>query len=179
MKIAFIGYGNMAISLASRWVAKHDIFVSGRDTKKAQNLAGTLGNDTHFGSGTAAAAFGEVVVLATPHEAVFDAIDAAGGRRPSPARHCWTSTIRSPITRVETSWSRRSMASRYRKPSPPTFQPPSGQGLQRTRQGLANGPACLRRSSIGRALLRRRRMPNAGSPLLLRTSAARRLTSAN
>ena len=44
MKIAFIGYGNMAASLASRWVAKHDIFVGGRDTKKAQNLASRLGH---------------------------------------------------------------------------------------------------------------------------------------
>ena len=79
MKIAFIGYGNMAASLASRWVAKHDIFVGGRDTRKAQNLAGKLGDGTQFGSETAACAFGEVVVPATPHEAVFDAIDAAGG----------------------------------------------------------------------------------------------------
>ena len=79
MKIAFIGYGNMAASLASRWVAKHDIFVGGRDTRKAQNLAGKLGDGTQYGSETAAAAFGEVVVPATPHEAVFDAIDAAGG----------------------------------------------------------------------------------------------------
>ena len=79
MKIAFIGYGNMAASLASRWVAKHDIFVGGRDTKKAQNLASRLGHGTRFGSEAAAAAFGEVVVLATPHDAVFEAIDAAGG----------------------------------------------------------------------------------------------------
>lgn len=79
MNIAFIGYGNMAASLASRWVAKHDLFVGGRDAEKARNLAGELGHGTRFGSETDAATFGEVVVLATPHEAVFDAMAAAGG----------------------------------------------------------------------------------------------------
>jgi 8-hydroxy-5-deazaflavin:NADPH oxidoreductase len=79
MKIAFIGYGNMTASLASRWVAKHQIFISGRDIAKAQKLAETLGHGTQHGSVKDGAAFGEVVVLATPHDAVFSAIDAAGG----------------------------------------------------------------------------------------------------
>ncbi len=79
MKIAFIGYGNMTASLASRWVAKHQIFISGRDSAKAQKLAETLEYGTQHGSVKDGAAFGEVVVLATPHDAVFSAIDAAGG----------------------------------------------------------------------------------------------------
>jgi len=79
MKIAFIGYGNMARSLASRWAAKHDLFIGGRDAKKAQHLAETLGHGARFGSEAGAAAFGEVVVLATRSETVFDAIGAAGG----------------------------------------------------------------------------------------------------
>ena len=79
MKIGFIGYGNMAEALASKWVGKHSLFIGGRNLKKAEKLASQLGSDVKFGTEKEAAAFGEIVVLATPHEAVFDAIDAAGG----------------------------------------------------------------------------------------------------
>jgi len=78
MKVSFIGTGSMAQALASRWVGKHDVFVGGRDAGKAAALATKLGRATH-GSPAEAAAFGEVVVLATPHDAVFEALDAAGG----------------------------------------------------------------------------------------------------
>ena len=73
-----IGYGNMAAALASRWAAKHDLFIGGRDRGKAQALATTLGHGARFGSEAEAAAFGEVVVLATRSESVFDAMLAAG-----------------------------------------------------------------------------------------------------
>lgn len=79
MKIAFIGYGNMAESLASRWAGQHNLFIGGRDTGKARRLAEKLGNGARGGTASEAAAFGDIVVLATTHEAVFDAIDAAGG----------------------------------------------------------------------------------------------------
>ncbi len=79
MKIGFIGYGNMAEALASKWVGKHSLFIGGRNSKKAEKLASQLGSDVKFGTEKEAAAFGEIVVLATTHEAVFDAIDAAGG----------------------------------------------------------------------------------------------------
>ena len=79
MKIGFIGYGSMAEALASKWVAKHSLFIGGRDIEKAENLAKKLGKDVEFGSEKEAATFGEIVVLATQHEAVFEAIDAAGG----------------------------------------------------------------------------------------------------
>lgn len=79
MKIGFIGYGNMAEALASKWVGKHSLFIGGRNLEKAETLANQLGADVEFGTEKEAAAFGEIIVLATPHEAVFDAIDAAGG----------------------------------------------------------------------------------------------------
>ncbi len=79
MKIGFIGYGNMAEALASRWVNKHEVLIGGRDTAKARRVAEKLGHGARSGSENNAAAFGEVIVLATPHEAVFDAMTAAGG----------------------------------------------------------------------------------------------------
>ena len=79
MKIGFIGYGSMAEALASQWVTKHSLFIGGRNLEKAEKLAKKLGTEVGFGSEAKAAEFGEIVVLATTHEAVFDAIDAAGG----------------------------------------------------------------------------------------------------
>ncbi|MBE9116581.1 NAD(P)-binding domain-containing protein [Lusitaniella coriacea LEGE 07157] len=79
MKIGFIGYGSMAEALASKWVEKHSLFIGGRNREKAEKLAKKLGKAVEFGSEKEAASFGDVVVLATPHEAVFDAIEAAGG----------------------------------------------------------------------------------------------------
>ncbi|MGV2826942.1 NADPH-dependent F420 reductase [Myxosarcina sp. GI1(2024)] len=79
MKIGFIGYGSMAEALASQWMAKHSLFIGGRNLKKAEKLAKKLGANVEFGSESEAASFGEIVVLATRHEAVFEAIDAAGG----------------------------------------------------------------------------------------------------
>lgn len=79
MKIAFIGYGNMAESLASRWAGQHRLFIGGRDAAKAERLAQKLGNDARSGTASEAAAFGDIVVLATTFDAVFDAMTAAGG----------------------------------------------------------------------------------------------------
>ncbi len=79
MKIGFIGYGSMAEALASKWVNKHSLFIGGRNPEKAKNLAKKLGTTVEFGTEEEAATFGEIVVLATRHEAVFKAIDAAGG----------------------------------------------------------------------------------------------------
>lgn len=79
MKIGFIGYGSMAEALASKWVTKHSLLIGGRNLEKAEKLAKKLGANVEFGSEAEAAEFGEVIVLATTHEAVFEAIDAAGG----------------------------------------------------------------------------------------------------
>jgi len=79
MKIGFIGYGSMAEALASKWVEKHSIFIGGRNLEKAEILAKKLGENIKFGTESQAADFGEIVVFATPHQAVFEAINAAGG----------------------------------------------------------------------------------------------------
>lgn len=79
MKVAFIGYGSMAEALASKWAGKHELFIGGRDPGKAAALAEQLGHGTRSGDTPAAAAFGDVIVIATPHGAVFDAIAGAGG----------------------------------------------------------------------------------------------------
>lgn len=79
MKIGFIGYGSMAEALASKWVDKHSIFIGGRNLEKAEILARKLGENIEFGTESQAASFGEIVVLATPHQAVFEAINAGGG----------------------------------------------------------------------------------------------------
>lgn len=79
MKIGFIGYGNMAKALASCWVGHHSIAIGGRNSDKAKALADKLGGGTRWGSCVEVVRDTEIVVLATLHEAVFGAMDAAGG----------------------------------------------------------------------------------------------------
>ena len=78
MRIAIIGAGNVGTTLGRAWKAKnHEVFfgVRSTDNYRSKNLA-----DEGFRVGTArdAAAFGEVVVLATPWNQTQDAIEAAG-----------------------------------------------------------------------------------------------------
>lgn len=77
MNIGLIGYGSMAKALTGKWAGTHEIMLSGRNTDKARAAADYLG--VSAGSSAEAAAFGDVVVLATSHEDLFDAIDSAGG----------------------------------------------------------------------------------------------------
>lgn len=77
MKIGIIGSGGMARALAGKWVGKHEVMLSGRDRAKTEAAAGAVGASA--GTATEAAAFGEVVVLATRNEDVFSAIESAGG----------------------------------------------------------------------------------------------------
>ncbi|MDJ0653541.1 MAG: NAD(P)-binding domain-containing protein [Xanthomonadales bacterium] len=77
MKIGFIGNGGMAQALASKWQHGHQLLLSGRDPQKAVTVAERFG--AGHGNAAEAAAFGDVVVLATRWEDVFDAIDQAGG----------------------------------------------------------------------------------------------------
>ena len=79
MKIGFVGYGQMAAALSSRWAATHATFIGGRNLAKANALAERLGRGTRHGSAAEAVHFGEAVVLATQHHAVFAAMDEAGG----------------------------------------------------------------------------------------------------
>lgn len=78
MKIAFIGYGNMAQALSGRWAPTHDVFIGGRNVERAAQLSEEVGG---VGSGSISEAvdFGDVVVLATPAGAVEDAITNGGG----------------------------------------------------------------------------------------------------
>ena len=79
MNTAFIGYGSMASALAGRFAAAgHEVVVTGRDAAKAAALAEEVGGSAEASS-EAAVRGCDVVVIATPHGAVFDAIDAAGG----------------------------------------------------------------------------------------------------
>ncbi len=79
MNIAFIGYGSMTKALAPRFkTAGHDVFLGGHNPGKAKAAADVIGAS---GSGDTkdAVAFGKVIVLATPHDKVDDAIGDAGG----------------------------------------------------------------------------------------------------
>ncbi len=78
MRIAFIGYGNMAQALSKRWASDHEVFIGGRNIDKARELAQSI---QASGSGTIseAVAFGELIVMATPANAVEDAIESGGG----------------------------------------------------------------------------------------------------
>ena len=78
MKIAFIGYGNMARALSKRWASKHDVFIGGRNSERADALADEV---QAAGSGTISDAvqFGDVIVMATPANAAEEAIQSGGG----------------------------------------------------------------------------------------------------
>ncbi len=78
MKIAFIGYGNMARALSKRWAPKHEIFIGGRSAERAGELAGEI-QAAGSGSISDAIHFGDVIVMATPAGAVEDAIQSGGG----------------------------------------------------------------------------------------------------
>lgn len=68
MKIGVLGTGNMADALATHWVrAGHEVFVGGRDGRKARRLAARIGGGAGHGSLHAAARFGEVVLAALPY----------------------------------------------------------------------------------------------------------------
>jgi predicted dinucleotide-binding enzyme len=79
MQIGFIGYGSMAKALASRWVGHHPIAIGGRNPEKANALAEELGRGTRWGASAEVVRDAAVVVLATRHDGVFEAMDAAGG----------------------------------------------------------------------------------------------------
>jgi NADPH-dependent F420 reductase len=81
VKIAIIGAGNVGSTLGRAWANKgHDIFFGVRHPKddKTRQLVQSLGNKAQAGTVAEAAAFGEVVVLATPWPATEAAVRAAG-----------------------------------------------------------------------------------------------------
>ncbi len=78
MKIGFIGYGNMSQALSKRWAKAHEIFIGGRNVESAAELAQKI-QATGSGSISDAVQFGDVIVLATPANAVEEAIQSGGG----------------------------------------------------------------------------------------------------
>ena len=81
MKIAIVGAGNVGGTLGQAWARKgHDVFFgvrNPRDDKTRQLLQG-IGSKARAGTVAEAAAFGAVVVLATPWQATEEAVRSAG-----------------------------------------------------------------------------------------------------
>jgi 8-hydroxy-5-deazaflavin:NADPH oxidoreductase len=80
MKIGIIGAGNMGTGLAKYWVRNnHEVmFGYSRDAKKLREAADSVSEGARTGSPAEAAAFGDVVLLATPYGVAADALRAAG-----------------------------------------------------------------------------------------------------
>jgi predicted dinucleotide-binding enzyme len=81
MKIGIIGAGNVGGTLGTAWAKKgHEVFYGVRDPRdgKTQELLRSTGHGARAGSAAEAAAFGDVVLLATPWQATEEAIRSAG-----------------------------------------------------------------------------------------------------
>ena len=82
MRLAIIGAGSVGGTLGTAWAQKagHDIFfgVNNPKSEKTQALLGKLGGKARAGSAAEAAAFGELIVLATPWNAAEAAIRSMG-----------------------------------------------------------------------------------------------------
>jgi hypothetical protein len=81
VKIAIIGAGNVGGTLGKGWAKKgHQVFFGVRQPQdpQIQNLLKAVGTSARAGSPAEAAAFGEVVVLATPWPATEAAVKSAG-----------------------------------------------------------------------------------------------------
>jgi predicted dinucleotide-binding enzyme len=81
MRIGILGAGNVGGTLGRGWAEKgHDVFFGVRrpDDGKTQELIRGIGPKARAGSVRDAAAFAEVVVLATPFQATEEAIQEAG-----------------------------------------------------------------------------------------------------
>ncbi|MFD5872424.1 NADPH-dependent F420 reductase [Streptomyces sp. NPDC060322] len=78
MRIGIIGTGNMAGALGGRWAAAgHQVLFGGRSAERAGALAERTGQSA--GTLQEAAAFGDAVLLALPHDAVAGVLAALGG----------------------------------------------------------------------------------------------------
>jgi predicted dinucleotide-binding enzyme len=81
VKIAIIGAGNVGGTLGKGWAKKgHEVFFGARrpQDSEIQDLLKAAGGGARAGSPAEAAAFGEVVVLATPWQATEAAVKSAG-----------------------------------------------------------------------------------------------------
>ena len=80
MKIGILGAGNMTTALGQKFVgAGHTLLVSySRDRAKLAKVAAEIGGGTQAGTPSEAAAFGDIVLLATGWEGAAEALKAAG-----------------------------------------------------------------------------------------------------
>jgi NADPH-dependent F420 reductase len=79
MKIGIIGAGSIGGNLGKRFSTQgHDIRFGVRDVEKTRDIVAACGDRASAGSVNEAAAFGDVVILAVPWRAVFEALSAAG-----------------------------------------------------------------------------------------------------
>ncbi|WP_067818778.1 NADPH-dependent F420 reductase [Actinomadura kijaniata] len=77
MRIGTFGAGNMAEALTAHWVrAGHEVMIGARSPEKARAAAGRVG--ARAGGLREAAGFGEVILLALPHDAAVETVRAAG-----------------------------------------------------------------------------------------------------
>src|SRR5205823_1005729 len=107
MKIAIIGAGNVGSTLGKAWSKKgHDIFFGVRHPQddKTRQVVQTVGSKAQAGSATEAAAFGQVVVLATPWPATEAAIRSAGDLRGKTVIDC-TNPLKPDISGLEIGFS--------------------------------------------------------------------------
>ena len=81
MNIGIIGSGNVGGTLGTRWARNgHAVRFGFRDPRSAEALkrVAAAGPNASAGDAASAAAFGEVIVVATPYEAAAGALCAAG-----------------------------------------------------------------------------------------------------
>ena len=82
MKLAIIGAGDVGGTLGTAWARKagHDVFfgVTNPRSDKTQALLRQIGGKAHAGTAAEAAAFGDIIVLATPWPATEAAVRSMG-----------------------------------------------------------------------------------------------------
>lgn len=80
MKIGIVGTGRMGTGLGKYWARNgHDLMFSfSRDEAKLCAAAASTGVGSQVGTAAEAAAFGDVILLATPYEVAGEALRAAG-----------------------------------------------------------------------------------------------------
>jgi NADPH-dependent F420 reductase len=103
MKIAIIGAGNVGSTLGKAWAKKgHDIFFGVRHPKndKTRQVVQSIGTKGRAGTVAEAAAFGEVVVLATPWQGTEAAVRAAGDLRGKTVIDC-TNPLKPDVSGLE------------------------------------------------------------------------------
>src|SRR5437762_3231781 len=107
MKIGVIGAGNVGGTLGRAWAKKgHDIFFGVRHPQddKTRQLVQSIGSKAQAGTVAEAAAFGEVVLLATPWAAAEAAVRAAGDLAGKPLIDC-TNPLKPDVSGLEVGFS--------------------------------------------------------------------------